>query len=360
MTSLPANVPERLQSNPHAVSAYNICLEREVSLQLAVDNGDNIGKDLIYIRILGYLIIYVPTPTALHTIVVEVVSARENRAIFDLGQMYYDHYLRAFRANKSQAPTPSNHSSRRSESFDTVADMVGDTLTSAPQSHATAKKHALFRDGYRCVITGSYDQPSVLTIQELRKKFEVEPGFRKMERTQCAHIFAESTNADIEPGSDKRLYPATMWALMERLGYTRLPEELNGPNIHRLENVMTAALEFHSDFDLLMVWLVATDVENKYKIEAADPLVQRQYPEFVTFTTPDSLRFPVPSPTYLAIHAACAKVAHLSGAVACIDELDRDLDDSTTLDPNGASGELLDHAIAKLQIAQLNTQSLLE
>ena len=71
--------------------------------------------------------------------------------------------------------------------------------------------------------------------------------------------------------------------------------------------------------------------------------------EYVTFTTPDPIRFPVPSPVYFAIHAACAKVAHLSGAAACIDQFYRDMDDSTTLDPNGASANIL--AIFELKAA---------
>ena len=43
------------------------------------------------------------------------------------------------RANKGPIPTPSNHPSR--PSFDTVADMLNDTLEDAPQSHSAAKKH---------------------------------------------------------------------------------------------------------------------------------------------------------------------------------------------------------------------------
>jgi hypothetical protein len=49
-----------------------------------------------------------------------------------------------------------------------------------------------------------------------------------------------------------------MWAVMERLGYKSLPDELNGPKIHRLENVMTLAPGCHSKFDQLEIWFVAT------------------------------------------------------------------------------------------------------
>jgi hypothetical protein len=91
------------------------------------------------------------------------------------------------------------------------------------------------------------------------------------------------------------------------------------------------------------------DIANRYKLEAADPVLLRGYPENFTFTTPDQDKFPVPSPIYLAIHAACAKVAHLSGAAECIDKLYREMDDRTTLDPDGASASMLEHAIFELQ-----------
>ena len=45
---------------------------------------------------------------------------------------------------------------------------------------------------------------------------------------------------------------------MERFGQKNLPEELNGPKIHRLENVMTVACDFQIQFDNLRVWFVPT------------------------------------------------------------------------------------------------------
>ena len=92
-------------------------------------------------------------------------------------------------------------------------------------------------------------------------------------------------------------------------------------------------------------------MENDYKLEAAEPFILNDYPEYVTFKTSDVVKFPVPSAVYLSIHAACAKVAHLSGAGAYIDKFYRDMDDSTTLDPNSVSAEMLEHAIFELQAA---------
>ena len=94
---------------------------------------------------------------------------------------------------------------------------------------------------------------------------------------------------------------------------------------------------------------------NKYRLEAAQPYTLRGYLGYVTFTTPDQDKLPVLSPTYLAIHAACAKVAHLSGAAKCIDKLYRDMDDSTTLDPHGTSASMLEHGIFELQACGYKT-----
>lgn len=123
------------------------------------------------------------------------------------------------RANKGHVLTPSNHSSRFL--FDTLTDMLDNALEDAPQSYATAKKHvsitlsihkfpltptyqALFRDGYRCVVTGKYDINSLLKIKELKENFAAHGHHSSgMDATQCTHTFAESTNQNIEPGSQK-------------------------------------------------------------------------------------------------------------------------------------------------------------
>ena len=53
--------------------------------------------------------------------------------------------------------------------------------------------------------------------------------------------------------------------------------------------------------------------ENKYKLESPfDGLYIWDYPKYVKFTTQDPVKYPVPSRTYLDIHAACARIAHLS------------------------------------------------
>lgn len=98
MTPLPLQVPQSLQQhhNLHKiVSAYNICLRVERSLQEDIDKGDDVGRKQIYIRILGYLIHYVPTDRGLGHVVNEIVSSLSDSALLDVGKSYFDHYIRA-------------------------------------------------------------------------------------------------------------------------------------------------------------------------------------------------------------------------------------------------------------------------
>jgi len=57
----------------------------------------------------------------------------------------------------------------------------------------------------------------------------------------------------------------------------------------------------------------------------------------------------LPSPKYLRLHAACAKVAHLSGASEAIDMIYRDLDETKVLAKDGCiSGGVEINAISSL------------
>jgi len=167
-----------------------------------------------------------------------------------------------------------------------------------------------------------------------------------------AHILCESTNSSIEPGSYKRDYAASMWAVMSRFGHESLPDELNGSKIHRLENVMTLDNGVHTLFDQLKLWFVSTTEENKYTLDSTrDGLFARSYPKYIKFETPDPVKYPVPSAEYLGLHAACARVAHLSGAGECIDKFSEGGKDGQTLDPRGGSADVLEQAIFELQVA---------
>jgi hypothetical protein len=71
-------------------------------------------------------------------------------------------------------------------------------------------------------------------------------------------------------------------------------------------------------------------------------LFEPNWKRTVTFTTVDSVKFPVPSPEYLEIHAACCRVANLSGASEHIDTILME-EDIQVLSQHGTSAEVLQY-----------------
>jgi hypothetical protein len=64
---------------------------------------------------------------------------------------------------------------------------------------------------------------------------------------------------------------------------------------------------------------------NCYCVKTCDEYMMK-VPEKMTLTSSEPTIFPMPSSELLALHAVCAKVAHLSGAREQIDEFDCDLE----------------------------------
>jgi hypothetical protein len=92
---------------------------------------------------------------------------------------------------------------------------------------------------------------------------------------------------------------------------------------------------------------VRQDPLNHYRPTATKQFFIREIPAQVQLTTPDPNNYPLPDPRYLAIHAACARVAHLSGAAEYIEMVFRDMEDIKVLASNGGSGDVLYHALMR-------------
>lgn len=65
-------------------------------------------------------------------------------------------------------------------------------------------------------------------------------------------------------------------------------------------------------------------------------------PDVVAACAANNTELPaLPSPSLLAIRAACSRVAHMSGAAEQIDQILRDLEDTPVLAEDGGSAHLL-------------------
>ena len=70
----------------------------------------------------------------------------------------------------------------------------------------------------------------------------------------------------------------------------------------------------------------------------------RLYVTFSSYNNNQNAR--LPNPKLLALHAACARVAHMSGAAEAFDELERDVEETRVLAFDGSSARLLDHLMS--------------
>lgn len=69
-------------------------------------------------------------------------------------------------------------------------------------------------------------------------------------------------------------------------------------------------------------------------------------PMVVDFT-PRAENAPLPpDPRLLALHAACARVAHMSGATGFIDQVEQDMEETKVLAYDGSFAPLLSHLLS--------------
>ncbi|KZT06463.1 uncharacterized protein LAESUDRAFT_653553, partial [Laetiporus sulphureus 93-53] len=195
---------------------------------------------------------------------------------------------------------------------------------------------ALLRDDNRCMITRQFDS-TVFEQSSVELQAELSAANQPLCVTECCHIFPESTNRGIDD-KHKGEYAASVWTIIERFGYPKLRTELEGEQIHLLKNILTLNQYAHGMFDTLRLWFEETDIRHCYKIGASNPTMVfggYRFPREVQFKTTDE-RFDLPDPRLLKLHAACCKVAWMSGAAGYMDELDRKRDDYDPYEPVAA------------------------
>ncbi|KAJ7584852.1 hypothetical protein C8J56DRAFT_892567 [Mycena floridula] len=226
-------------------------------------------------------------------------------------------------------------------------------MSAAPPTKREVKRRALYRDDYRCTMTGAYDFESTLQHGELREAMAKMQPKPQCTTTQCAHIFSESAQ-----DKDKVLYASSVLAILKMFGHESLIDKIVGGHVNDLLNVMTMSQSLHSLYDLLTFWLEPVHdqslQENTYNVKT---LVDEFFsltdapPRQITFQISPkiqeecaALKVPLPelpSRTLLSIRAACSRVANLSGGAEQIEQMMRDLEETTVLSEDGSTAELL-------------------
>ncbi|KAI1786072.1 hypothetical protein LXA43DRAFT_1185413, partial [Ganoderma leucocontextum] len=338
--------PQPLEANfthpsPCVVSAYSICYLAERVVDPIQDclspRDESVKTKLINIRILGYLLSQSRflSDRAISEVARGIISCRKDPVGTDetdveelnkLGEFYKNHLLWPFRKFRGQTPisSPSSDvSSSLSEcSFQLTEDEVDQMLAETPKSCTTSRKLAMQREDHRCIATRILDLPFAEDLHDLTG--EVYKGI--VASLEVCHIFTESNN--IKGRENEHDNGGNAWALLESLGYTNIVGHFaTVDKVHSLDNVMMMVSDLRNRFDILSMWFEPIeDVRNRYRIcsiwDLPYGLVAGQE---VTFQSTNP-RLPLPNREYLRIHAACCRVAHLSGAAGLFNELEKDMD----------------------------------
>ncbi|CAE6460738.1 hypothetical protein ACGC1H_005326 [Rhizoctonia solani] len=294
-----------------------------------------------HMRILGYMMIHAPVEEGRADVARSINECSTDLEVVELGQHYFQYFVKYFQtlANKP-TPTPSNHPSR--PSVDARRDAILASIQQAPASHSEAKDYALIRDNYRCLLTGTVDVRVYSDSPQLQEQLATGP-LPPLGTTECCHILPQFIGQNISHHSGRRNNAANVWTVVQ--AYGGIPsEQVNGPGIHHLRNILTLRSDIHNVFDQLLLWLDPVEGQaNTYNVRRKFPtLCYPEVPPIVSFS-PDS-GLPTPDPQYLALHAACARVVHLSGAAEAIDSYLRNAQRKKVLshDALPADIELLD------------------
>ncbi|KAK0444204.1 uncharacterized protein EV420DRAFT_1768322 [Desarmillaria tabescens] len=307
---------------PDLHAAFNLCLDLESRAVPLPDPRH--PPAVLCARVLGYTLIEAPSRDHLAG---SINKRSSDDDLLALGRYYI---CRLFKAVKGPTSVPSDSPSPPSIEYE--------------QSSLTIKEVVLLRDGHHCMLrTDLYDisyveqNPSILEAQSLNWAFS---------SLYCTYIFPESNLGDgAEHPSDKLEWAASVWAAMHMFGM----EELNGAGNHRLENVLTLCDVLHEYFGKLDDGQPNTYVA----VSTMFGLIGRLPSRVVTFTTPDPKALPLPNPAYLALHAACRRVAHMSGAADYVknalqeeEEVRNRIETMGVLAEDGSSMDLFERYIA--------------
>jgi hypothetical protein len=179
--------------------------------------------------------------------------------------------------------------------------------------------NCLKRDGYQCVITKLWD-----------KHYDL-PAEAKTGPLDTAHIIPFALGAF--RNDDERRQMSIVWVNILRY-FPSLRSRLNmsPADVNREDNIIMLLSPLHTEFGAFDIIFEATETPNRYRLKtflgfSSGFSFLLPSDRTVTISRSDN-RYPVPNPTYLAVHAAIGNILHASGRGEAIEKLVRDLGDA--------------------------------
>ncbi|KAI0797151.1 hypothetical protein C8Q75DRAFT_862859 [Abortiporus biennis] len=366
-------------------NAYDLCLalETHVIWSFGVEVDPNVENrptekilqklsPIIAARVLGHALRLAPTATSRAHLANEIKDCNGNdRLLAGLAHLYVFGLIGVFRNPKGPTPAISTSQSPR-KSFEDKQLSMETILMEFKSKPGRLRDIVMKRDNYHCAFTGAVDDKSAemgLVQWDLNDP---------LSDLQVAHIISQSLTSDISvPGvSGKKLqWASTAAAMIERFGDLDCKAVLGEEFLHNPLNAILATHIPHARFDELRIWFTpAKDQQGNIKPDTynintsitPDRSAAFGIRDQVTFTSSQFLvqgsviTIPPPHKRLLEIHAACAQIAHMSGAAEALDEFTSDTEpflltvDSKKMDVNPRGLEELTRALYNIQPRPLN------
>ncbi|CAK7233206.1 hypothetical protein SEUCBS140593_008525 [Sporothrix eucalyptigena] len=218
-----------------------------------------------------------------------------------------------------------------------------DVLPGSRARVSTLRRDCLIRDKHRCVVTRKFDKQEARrrhaecgqsAIDDDRQVFDWTDG-TAFQTLEVAHILPHSlTNLEGHPQMTAARKNALDILNMFDMDVHRL---ITGTDIDRPTNALTLTRECHEEFGSFRMYFEAVGPPRTYCIASYDLPAFSAVPQPLTRTLFQSPTIDSPHPRLLAVHAAIAKVLHMSAAGKYCDHILRDTEEATFVESDGTT-----------------------
>ncbi|KAH8831961.1 hypothetical protein DL96DRAFT_1812713 [Flagelloscypha sp. PMI_526] len=220
---------------------------------------------------------------------------------------------------------------RKYGGFDEVANFV--EMTSAERHRLALRKQLWVRDNKTCKITSKVD--AHYYSRHRNERPQVESRF-----CDVTHVLPYSLHPLLVYVERRAEGTKDVAEVISHFGAIE-PHRFDEENLNSLKNVFLAIHDIHIWFGILRVWLepMVNDLDSLYVSRINRPLKDGNDNAYryrfrktldhipgppdgsiITFTTEDSVKYPLPDTDFFRLHAGCAKVIQAAGMSDMLDD----------------------------------------
>ncbi|KAJ7667525.1 hypothetical protein DFH06DRAFT_1380620 [Mycena polygramma] len=322
-------------------------------------------------RTLGYAILYAPSAEGRLCVSNEILACeRDLEILAGLAHLYIFGLIRVFKNPKGATPfvsldgsppikvaadlhdslVPAEQSLTQLKdevgvSLNVAADLSHETLVPAGKTPKQLKDEVMHREWRRCALSGTADLASIDADPIHPDVDDIPDSLRsRAEPLQVAHIISQSLTNGITGMTEKATlkldWASSAAAILDRFAGLEIKALLGDLDLHNPLNALLMSHVPHYLFDSLWISLEgAHDAQGNMLANEYDVISYKRYRHYTlldrtTFANRvlDGVQsVPPPSPVLLGLHAACVRIAHMSGAAEVLKIYDREVEPLSVL-----------------------------